>query len=77
LAMAAGTLAGGQGTQGDGSQTSVGAWAFSVSDKAVADNVHELLGHNVRLHYRQYEYHNACLMGTEYQVTEVQSIDGK
>ena len=75
LAMPAGTLAGGQGQTGDGSHTAVGAWAFSVSDKQLADNIHDLLGRNVRLHYQQYQYYNSCQMGSEYKVTEVQSLD--
>jgi hypothetical protein len=77
LAMPAGTLAGGQGQQGDGSQTAVGAWAFSVSDKQTADDVHELLGRNVRLHYLQYRNYNNCEMGSEYKVTEVHRLDAQ
>jgi hypothetical protein len=74
LAMAGGTLAGGQGQTGDG-QTAVSAWAFSVADEQLAASLKELLGRNVRLHYLQYQNHNACEMGSEYKVTEVQSLD--
>jgi hypothetical protein len=76
LAMAGGTLAGGQG-QTDSGQTAVSAWAFSVGDNQLALSIQEMLGHNVRLHYLQYQYHNTCEMGTEYKVTEVHSLDGK
>jgi hypothetical protein len=76
LAMAGGTLAGGQG-QTEGGQTTVSAWAFSVANEELAASLKELLGRNVRLHYLQYQNQNSCEMGSEYKVTEVQSLDGK
>jgi len=71
LAMMGGTLASGQGVDGN----AVGAWAFTVKEDKLAASLQELLGRNVRLHYQQYENRNTCEMGSEYLVTAVQSLE--
>jgi hypothetical protein len=80
LSMASGTKAASQGTDSEGNQTAVGAWAFSVPQgPQTNDLVNQLKtgmdnGHTLRVNYSQVRSHDSCRSETDYNVVGVRDL---